>query len=254
MLNSKKRLMKVLILFLYLIQIIKCAETSTKVSVIIPVYNTEPFLKRCMESVIHQTLKEIEIICVDDKSTDNSLEILRSYEKKDPRIKLVHLNENKGVAFARNKGLEISNGEFIGFLDSDDYIDRRYFEYLYNHSKNYDIVVGKFVCSTNNTNKYVFWLSGVIYDQIWSKNFLNKNNLIFDINLRKHSDTSFKNEVYKLNPKILHLPDKGIYYYYKIRKGSISDFSDKFIKQLKRRIKVKERSNKQNNKNLKTLK
>lgn len=93
-----------------------------KVSVIIPVYNTEKYLRKCLNSVINQTLEEIEIICVDDGSTDNSLKILKEYAKKDNRIKVVKQN-NSNAGVARNSGLNISNGEYVFFLDSDDWID-----------------------------------------------------------------------------------------------------------------------------------
>ncbi|WP_406532119.1 glycosyltransferase [Methanobrevibacter sp.] len=94
---------------------------SIKISVIIPVYNDEEFIAECLESVINQTLKEIEIICVDDGSSDNSLEILKNFEKKDSRIK-VFSKENGGSGSARNLGLTHARGKYIAFLDSDDYI------------------------------------------------------------------------------------------------------------------------------------
>lgn len=91
-----------------------------KISVIIPVYNAEQYLKQCMESVLGQTLKEIEIICIDDGSTDNSLNILREYQKKDNRI-IIFSQENQGAAVARNKGLELAKGIYVAFMDPDDY-------------------------------------------------------------------------------------------------------------------------------------
>ena len=92
-----------------------------KVSVIIPVYNTEKYLKKCLDSVCNQTLSDIEIICIDDCSTDNSLNILKEYTLKDNRIKLIEFKENKGAAVARNTGIDEAKGEYIGFIDSDDY-------------------------------------------------------------------------------------------------------------------------------------
>lgn len=93
---------------------------TPKVSVIIPVYNTEEYLRECLDSVINQTLKEIEIICVDDGSSDSSLEILKEYAKKDNRIVVIS-RENKGVGYSRNEGIKIAKGEFIAFMDPDDY-------------------------------------------------------------------------------------------------------------------------------------
>ncbi|MDR2160688.1 MAG: glycosyltransferase, partial [Desulfovibrio sp.] len=102
-----------------------------KVSVIIPVYNTEPYLRRCLDSVCGQTLREIEIICVNDGSTDGSLEILREYAQKDSRVKVIELEENKGAGAARNAGIDAARGEYIGFVDSDDYVDLDFYETLY---------------------------------------------------------------------------------------------------------------------------
>lgn len=102
-----------------------------KVSVIIPVYNVENLLPRCLDSLIAQTLKEIEIICVDDGSKDNSLEVLRKYEALDSRITVVS-QENKRQGGARNTGMSMAKGEYIGFVDSDDYVDKDYYWELYN--------------------------------------------------------------------------------------------------------------------------
>lgn len=101
-----------------------------KISVIVPVYNTAPFLKRCFSSLERQTVDDIEFILVDDKSTDGSLNIIEEYQSKDSRFKIISLPENEGVSVARNKGIEASTGKYIGFVDSDDYIDPDYFETL----------------------------------------------------------------------------------------------------------------------------
>lgn len=102
-----------------------------KVSVIIPVYNTEKYLEKCLDSVCNQTLSDIEIICIDDCSTDNSLNILKEYASKDNRIKLIEFKENKGAAVARNTGIIEAKGEYLGFVDSDDYVDLNFYELLY---------------------------------------------------------------------------------------------------------------------------
>ena len=98
-----------------------------KVSVIIPVYNVEKYLRQCLDSVVNQTLKDIEIICIDDGSTDNSLNILKEYAQKDNRIKIIS-KKNGGLSSARNAGLKFATGEFVGFVDSDDYIERETYE------------------------------------------------------------------------------------------------------------------------------
>lgn len=108
-----------------------------KVSIVIPVYNTEKYLPACLDSMIKQTLKDIEIICVNDGSKDNSLSILKAYEIKDPRIKIIN-QENQGLSAARNAGINAATGEYIGLVDSDDWVDLDFYEKLYNAAKKYD--------------------------------------------------------------------------------------------------------------------
>ena len=95
---------------------------NVKVTVVIPIYNVEEYLVECLESVINQTYQNLEIICVEDKSTDNSLDILYQYVERDSRIQLFCNAENKGLAYSRNVGLNIAKGEYVLFVDSDDYI------------------------------------------------------------------------------------------------------------------------------------
>ncbi len=102
-----------------------------KVSVIVPVYNVEAFLPRCLDSIVGQTLREIEIICVDDQSPDRSIDILNAYAAKDERIRIIR-QENRGLGGARNAGFEAAEGEYILYVDSDDWIDADYCEKLYN--------------------------------------------------------------------------------------------------------------------------
>lgn len=93
---------------------------SVKVSVLIPVYNTSETLARALDSVINQTMKEIEIICVDDGSDEATKEVLREYEKKDERVKVFSLPENRGTLYVRKKLIEMASGDYLMFLDSDD--------------------------------------------------------------------------------------------------------------------------------------
>lgn len=102
---------------------------APKISIIVPVYNVERFLPRCLESLIGQTLREIEIICVDDESPDGSLAILRDFAARDARIRVVS-QKNKRQGGARNTGMELARGEWIAFIDSDDRVDPDYFERL----------------------------------------------------------------------------------------------------------------------------
>jgi glycosyltransferase involved in cell wall biosynthesis len=105
------------------------------VSVIVPVYNTEPYLRQCLDSVVNQTLSDIEIICINDGSTDNSLNILDEYAQKDSRIKVITKENGGNAAPARNLGLEIAQGEFLLFLDSDDFFELDMLECLVNRAK-----------------------------------------------------------------------------------------------------------------------
>ncbi len=122
---------------------VEVQETNQpKVSVILPVYNVGKYLRQSLDSLVNQTLKDIEIICVDDGSTDDSYEILEEYKEKDNRIKVIH-KENKGTGAARNDGLRLATGECIGFVDPDDWVKPNMYERLYKEikEKNLDIVM-----------------------------------------------------------------------------------------------------------------
>ncbi len=124
-----------------------CAqESGLKISIIIPVYNSELYLREWLDSVVNQTLKELQILCINDGSTDGSLEILREYEKNDPRV-IVIGQENQGVSAARNTGLEValqSDAEYITFVDSDDYLNLDTYEIAYKDATEYDIDILNF--------------------------------------------------------------------------------------------------------------
>lgn len=126
-----------------------------KVSIIVPVYNVEKYLRSCLDSIINQTFKDIEIICVNDGSTDNSLEILKEYSKKDDRIIIIN-QENKGLSAARNTGIQNADSEFIAFVDSDDWIDLEFIEKLYNAAikNNCDIAAASIIRKREHSQKY----------------------------------------------------------------------------------------------------
>lgn len=109
-----------------------------KVSVIVPAYNVEKYIRRCLNSLVEQTLSDIEIIVIDDGSSDNTYSVVSSYAQKDSRIRLIKQNNQKQGA-ARNRGLEIAQGEFITFVDSDDWVDKDYLEKLYNAAIKYNV-------------------------------------------------------------------------------------------------------------------
>lgn len=116
-----------------------------KISVILPVYNEEPYLEKCLDSICAQTLKEVEIICIDDGSTDNSLQILQNYAEKDGRIKILS-QKNMFAGVARNNGMRCATGKYLSFLDSDDYYDVEMLEKMYQKAEeqNSDVVICRY--------------------------------------------------------------------------------------------------------------
>lgn len=115
-----------------------------KISIIIPCYKVEKLINRCLKTVVSQSLKDIEIILVDDKSPDNTPNLCDEWAKKDSRILVIHKEKNEGLGYARNAGLEVANGEYIAFIDSDDYIDTDMYKILYESAtteKIYDAVL-----------------------------------------------------------------------------------------------------------------
>ena len=144
----------------------------TKVSIIVPVYNVANYLEKCLNSLVKQTLKDIEIIVVNDGSTDNSLEIAKEYEKKYPKLFKVYSKKNGGLSDARNFGLKYAKGKYVAFVDSDDYVKKDMFLKMYNYAikKDLDIVV----CDTiikSDSKEYVL-KSNLNYSNDDIKNYI----------------------------------------------------------------------------------
>ena len=127
---------------------------DVKLSIIVPVYNVEKYLERCLETLVNQTIKEYEIIIVVDGSTDNSIEIVKKYKEKYSNLIKYVETENRGLSAARNHGIDLAKGEYIGFVDSDDYISTNMYEKLYKCAKdnNYDVVVCSY-CKVTDENE-----------------------------------------------------------------------------------------------------
>lgn len=125
-----------------------------KVSVIIALYNKEKYIKKCIKSLLNQTLKDIEIIVVNDCSTDKSLDIVKSFD--DKRIKVVINKKNKGIGITRNIGVSKATGEYIGFVDADDYVEKDMYEKYYNYAKenNLDLLTSDYFKIINNKKEY----------------------------------------------------------------------------------------------------
>ncbi|WP_157151026.1 glycosyltransferase family A protein [Brachyspira sp. SAP_772] len=216
-----------------------------KVSVIIPVYNVEPYLRECLDSIINQTLKDIEIICIDDCSTDNSYSILEEYAKKDNRIVIIKNEENMGVGYTRNVGEKLAKGEYIHFMDPDDCISLNFYECMYNTGKKYnsDVVNIKNIINIeksylNKTPKYhnkeyeadvglnnIYNFKDSIYFTLWSKllktSFLLENNILSRENKKGAAyDADFVFRLLLYKPKASF--NTGVIYYYRSsRKDSI---------------------------------
>lgn len=160
---------------------------NIKISVIIPVYNVEKYLVECLDSVINQTFTDIEIICVNDGSTDNSLVILENYANKDSRIKIIS-QENKGVSCARNTGIAFSNGKYIYFIDSDDYLELDALNKLYNlaEDNSLDLIMFKLLNFNDEDGKKY---NQYYYDMPYLKHLVGD---IFDYN-------DMKDDIFSLN-------------------------------------------------------
>lgn len=183
----------------------------TKISIIVPVYNEEKNLKSCLESLINQTLDDIEIIVIDDASTDNSSNIIREYANKYSKIRPYFNKENLGQSETRNKGIELSSGEYITFVDSDDYVSQKMYETMYNAGKlnNYPDIISTGIRIVKDDEfinvNYDNDLKGRLYDinktpniildegpQVWNKLFKSKliKNYKF-INTKLYEDMAF---------------------------------------------------------------
>jgi len=199
----------------------------SKISIIVPVYNTAPYLRRCLNSLVNQTLQDIEIICVDDCSTDNSLEILKEYKDK---IKVISLQKNAGVSKARNLGIETSCGEYLAFVDSDDYVDLNFYEELYKKaiSNNAKVVKSqkKIVLENGEVhidrfkdNDNVFEHAYSLMTAIYSAELIKKNNIKFLENLTNGEDCVFLNSILLNVEKVYTV--QNTFYYYCRRQGSL---------------------------------
>ena len=136
---------------------------NIKVSVIIPVHNSAQYLTKCIESMLNQTLKEIEIICVDDGSTDESLAIIKNYKKLDSRIKIL-TQENKYAGVARNNGMEIAKGEYLFFLDSDDFSSDTLLEKVYFKGKD-----NRYLCNIMKKRILTQMQTGILIERDYHK-------------------------------------------------------------------------------------
>lgn len=201
-----------------------------KLSVVIPVYNVQEFLPRCLDSVINQTFNDMEIICVNDGSPDNCAEILEQYAKRDNRIKII-TQENQGLSMARNNGMAIATGEYIGFIDSDDWVDINFYEELMRIAteNNADVAmagtkliqsdgviqetqINKPYCTTKLSEKLKRLPNGAVWNKIFKRDLLLKNKLEFPRG-RYFEDNVVLVKSMQLS-KRMAFTDKVFYWYY----------------------------------------
>ncbi len=221
---------------------------NPKVSVIIPVYNVEKYLRECLDSVVNQTLKDIEIICVNDGSTDNSLQILEIYAAKDNRIKVI-TQENMGVSVARNSGLDIATGEYIIFVDSDDWSDLSLCKKILDNSEktHADIICyaynavqdNKFVysnlkninklCEKQDSLKRIIGNQVFVWDKAFKRKFLIDTGVKFVEGLKCAEDLVFCLTLFYKNPHYAYI-NESLYYYNEKRLGSATNNNYNAIK------------------------
>ena len=205
------------------------------ISVIIPVYNAQDGIKRCVDSLLNQSFKNFEIILLNDGSKDNSLNILKEYELKYSFVRVID-KQNEGVAVTRNKGILLAEGEYTMFMDNDDFVDSDYIETFYQaiHEKNLDLVIGGYK-RVNQDNQIIFsqdiqqseWSKYIImapWAKVYRTEFLKTNNLeFFDYGIGE--DITFNLAAYKTTDKIGLLDYKGYNWYYNNK--SISNTSQR---------------------------
>ena len=164
-----------------------------KLSVIVPCYNAEKYISRCLDSLVNQTLDSFEIVIINDGSTDGSSNIINSYKEKYPNLIKVITQENHGIAYTRNVGLKHVSGEYFGFLDSDDYTSNDMFEKMYNKAKedDSDVVVSNFTWSFPNGERLekegpykpgqdmMINLFAVLWNKIYKTSFIKETNIQF---------------------------------------------------------------------------
>ena len=213
---------------------------NVKISVVMPIYNAFDYLKPAIDSVLNQTLSDIELICVDDGSTDNSLSILKEYQQLDERVRIITEN-NAGPSIARNKGLARARGEYVIFLDADDFYDYTLLEKLYNVSKEHalDIAICKFDIYNNRKSKFednirsdhgeIFTESeivsksdypdvilscttGYVWNKMFRREFLVEKELTFDPELRVFEDTYFVVTALSMAERIGKCPERLIHH------------------------------------------
>jgi glycosyltransferase involved in cell wall biosynthesis len=210
------------------------------VSILVPCYNVEKYLNQCLDSIVNQTLKDIEIICINDGSTDSTLDIIKSYAKSDKRIVIID-KENEGYGKSMNRGLDAATGKYIGIVESDDWVEPDAFEKLYNIAKqnNADLVKAEFVffdndtgaqtpswgigldkkffnkayCLTKQTPQIIWNGHPSIWTCLYSRKMLNDKNIRFASTPgASFQDMGFKPKTMIASERFVYIPDVVLHY------------------------------------------
>lgn len=214
------------------------------ISVIIPVYNSEKYLSRCIESIINQTYKNLEIIFMYDRSSDNSLKILEEYAAKDNRIKIIKSHAAKGLANARNRGLKVIEGEYVSFIDSDDFINLDFYEKLSQKAleTSAEIIMAEtFIKFANGAQiflqntpgsysdfkqKFQLIKNGAVWDKLFKSDFLIKHNLKFPDKHLWEDNLFILKAIYYAN---IFATVSGTNYNYIMNESSLTNSTDKLM-------------------------
>lgn len=224
-------------------------EKHDQISVIVPVYNTAKYLPQCIESILDQTYTNFELLLIDDGSSDNSGEICESYAERDTRVRVIH-QENAGVSAARNRGLDEACGEYIMFVDSDDYVDSELLECAYHEIRAYDVdiyICGLVVEISNGgeiiskeiytaKGKKTYDVRGLLEDmdlfypglcicgpchKLFKRKVIENENIRFDTRLSFAEDFLF-NQEYLARIRTVQIDDEVYYHYRKEREESLN--------------------------------
>lgn len=221
------------------------------ISVILPTYNVAPYLVRCLDSILANTYKNLEIIIVDDASPDNSAEIYNKYAARDPRFKIIKHDKNHGVSVARNNGLAYSAGEFIHFFDPDDWVSPNFYEKMHKAlvTSNATFAAGSFVKIYPNRKKILTYdKSNVLtsmkemldilrlpnvctcWRNLFRKEFLMDNKISFPEGMKMREDVIFTLDAMRVTESVVTVPD-AFYYYFKRPGSAVNSALDDMAKQ-----------------------
>ena len=227
-----------------------------KVSIIVPFRNVEKYISKCLSTIIHQTIEDIEIICIDDASEDSSKEKVKKYAEKDTRIKIIETEKVSGQSYCRNLGLEIARGEYIGFVDSDDWIELDMYEKMYHSAKRVNSDITMCGASLFDDNKQVVYtddyyslkplegykgkcfkavdtkdeildINVVLWNKIYKREFLERTKARFAEGYI-YEDLLFFFETY-IKAERVNIVFENLYYYRQNRKSSTMQNSDKKV-------------------------